>query len=85
MKTLLATASSLALTALLLVAHAQTPTTTYANPSPAKTAAKTADHRAEAYKGPKVVKNTKALGNKMLRDSKPTDSRLPVRVAPVKQ
>ncbi|RZJ94430.1 MAG: hypothetical protein EOO60_03090 [Hymenobacter sp.] len=85
MKLPLTAASSLAFAALLLAAHAQTPTTTISTPNPAKKAAKTADQRAETYKGPKVVKDTKALGNKMLRDSKPTDSRSPIRVAPVKQ
>ncbi len=48
---------------------------------PAATARKTADRRAATYKGPKVVKSTEALGQKMLRDSKPA----PVPVAPTKQ
>ena len=47
----------------------------------AATARATADRRAAGYKGPKVVKNTEALGKKMLRDSKPA----PVPVAPAKQ
>ncbi|MFD1872739.1 hypothetical protein [Hymenobacter bucti] len=65
MKTLLAVASILSLAA-LLAAQAQTPA-----PAPAKPTPKTASQRAAAYKGPKVVKDTKALGDKMIRDSKP--------------
>lgn len=87
MKTLLTTASSLALSALLLSAHAQTlPVVTSKNidpKGPAATKKQTADRRAAAYKGPKVVKNTKALGNEMLRESKPATQSVPV--APVKQ
>lgn len=47
----------------------------------AATARATADRRAATYKGPKVVKNSEALGKKMLRDSKPA----PVPVPPTKQ
>jgi len=47
----------------------------------AATARATASRRAASYKGPKVVKNSEALGKKMLHDSKPA----PAPVAPVKQ
>lgn len=86
MKASLPFTSGLLLAASLLTAQAQTslPKVT-AKPvnttDPAATARKTADHRAAAYKGPKVVKSTEALGQKMLRDSKPA----PVPVAPTKQ
>jgi hypothetical protein len=70
MKTLLAVASSFALAA-LLSAQAQTPATSQPNQHPAKPTPKTATQRAAAYKGPKVVKDTKALGDKIIRDSKP--------------
>lgn len=70
MKTLLAVAGSLAW-ATLLSAQAQTPTTTTGSPAPTKPTPKTASKRAAAYKGPKVVKDTKALGDRMIRDSKP--------------
>ena len=82
MKTLLLF-TSLALAGLLLSAHAQAPTAVPTTPSPTKTAAKTAEQRAATYKGPKVMKDTKALGNKMLRGSKPDPSTVPV--PPVKQ
>ena len=84
---MLVTTASVTFSVLLLAAHAQTPVATHATThDPAKTAAKTAEHRAETYKGPKVVKNTKALGEKMLHDSKPTSTNPPLRpVAPVKQ
>ena len=85
MKTFLSLAGSLALAALLLAAHAQSrPTVISKNVNPqgkAATERQTADHRAATYKGPKVVNDTKSLGNKMLRDSKPA----PARVAPVKE
>jgi hypothetical protein len=86
MKTLLPFASTLALSALLLTAQAQTPATSHDNPTPAKptTSTKTADHRAAAYKGPKVVKDSKALGQKMVHNSKPTDTLVPVPQAKVK-
>ena len=86
MNTLLSLIGSLPLAALLLAAPAQTslPKVT-AKPvnttDPAATARKTADRRAATYKGPKVVKSTEALGQKMLRDSKPA----PTPVAPTKQ
>ena len=47
----------------------------------AATARATADRRAATYKGPKVVKNSEALGKKMLRDSKPASQP----VAPARQ
>ncbi len=76
----------LVLVALLSTAQAQTaPTVTSQTVNPqgkAATARQTADHRAATYKGPKVVKNTKALGNEMLHDSKPAPKS---EVAPVKQ
>jgi hypothetical protein len=82
MKTLLTTTSSLALLALMLTARAQTlPVVTSKNidpKGPAVTKEQTADRRAAAYKGPKVVNDTKALGSKMLRDSKPANKSVPV-------
>jgi hypothetical protein len=63
--------SSLLCLAALLPALAQTPVATQTKPSTTKSTPKTADQRAAAYKGPKVVKDTKALGTKMIRDSKP--------------
>ena len=87
MKTLLTSASTLALSALLLTTHAQTlPVVTSKNidpKGPAVTKEQTADRRAAAYKGPKVVKDTKALGNKMIRDSKPASQSVPA--PPVKR
>ena len=61
-----------ALVSLLSVAHAQT------TPAPK---ASQATHRATTYQGPKVVKDSKALGRKMVQKSKPTDMmmRLPVK------
>jgi len=47
----------------------------------AATVRATANRRAATYKGPKVVKNTEALGKKMLRESKPALAP----VAPTKQ
>lgn len=80
MKALPLFAGALALSALALVAQAQTPATSHDNPTPAK-APKTANQRAATYQGPKVVKDSKALGRKMVQKSKPTDMRmrLPVR------
>jgi len=74
------------LLAVFFTARAQTPLPKVtAKPvnttNPAATARQTADRRAATYKGPKVVKSTEALGQKMLRDSKPA----PVLVAPTKQ
>lgn len=75
-------ASSLVLTALLLTAQAQSlpkVTSTTVNPQgKAATERQTADRRAAAYKGPKVVKSNEALGNKMLRHSKPAPTTVPV-------
>jgi hypothetical protein len=72
------TALLLASYALLSTAAAQTaPATPVKASSPqakATTARQTADHRAATYKGPKVVESTKALGNKMLHESKPAPS-----------
>lgn len=82
MKTLPTFASCLALSALLLSAQAQTPAaTSHDNPTPAKPT-KTPDQRAATYQGPKVVKDSKALGKKMVQESKPTDTRM--RVQPKK-
>jgi len=85
MKALLVLASGLPLAALLLTAQAQSlpkVTSRAVNTSDkAATERQTAERRAAAYKGPKVVKSTKALGTKMLRDSKPATTP----VAPAKQ
>jgi hypothetical protein len=67
MKTLLVVAGCFSLAA-VLPAQAQTPAST---PSSAKPTPKIAEQRAATYKGPKVVKDTKALGTKMIRESKP--------------
>ncbi|WP_223650538.1 hypothetical protein [Hymenobacter psoromatis] len=84
MKTLPTLTSSLALSALLLTAQAQTPATPHDNPTPAK-ATKMADHRAATYQGPKVVRDSKALGKEMVQKSKPTDMMLPPQARPVKK
>lgn len=85
MKTLPNFASILGLAAALGTAQAQTPATSHDNPSPAKaTATKTADQRAAAYKGPKVVKSTKTLGSKMIQESKPDNAPVPSRVKSIK-
>ena len=80
-----ALAGSLPLAALLLTAQAQSLPKVTSQPvnttNKAATERQTADQRAAAYKGPKVVKSTRTLGNKMLRDSKAA----PTPVAPVKQ
>ncbi|MGI4863773.1 MAG: hypothetical protein ACRYFZ_07590 [Janthinobacterium lividum] len=80
-----ALAGSLPLAALLLTAQAQSLPKVTSQPvnttNKAATERQTADQRAAAYKGPKVVNSTKTLGNKMLRDSKPA----PTPVAPAKQ
>jgi hypothetical protein len=80
MKTLHLAGSSLVLAALVLVAQAQTPATPHDNPTPAKPP-KTADQRAATYQGPKVVKDSKTLGRKMVQKSKPADmrTRIPVK------
>lgn len=89
MKNLLTLASSLALAALLLSAQAQElPKVTTQAVNTKDKAAKaraTAQQRAATYKGPKVVKNTEALGKKMLRDSKPASVPMSTPVAPIKQ
>jgi hypothetical protein len=74
-------AHSLALATLMLVAQAQTPATPHDNPTPAKPG-NTADQRATTYQGPKVVKDSKTLGQKMVQKSKPADmrTRIPVGV-----
>ena len=71
----------LALSSLLSTAYAQTPATSHDNPTPAQPS-KTADQRAATYQGPKVAKDSKALGKKMVQKSKPTDRWM--RVPPVK-
>lgn len=79
----------LALGSLVGAAHAQTaPPATRPNPSPGQAKAiraQTADRRAAAYNGPKVVKNSKELGRKMIEKSKPTDRLIPPPVSPVKK
>jgi len=77
--------SLLILGSLLSTAHAQTPATTHDNATPAKPT-KTADHRAATYQGPKVVNDSKALGQKMVQQSKPADAiRTRVSDLPVKK
>jgi hypothetical protein len=73
MKTLPTLASSLALSALLLTAHAQTPApaTSHDNPTPATPTAKKA-------KG----MDSKTVGRKMVQKSKPSDG--PVRARQLK-
>ncbi|MGI4832479.1 MAG: hypothetical protein ACRYFK_03360 [Janthinobacterium lividum] len=87
MKAILTLAGGLALGALLLPARAQTtPAAAPRNPTPAQAKtirAQTAARRADTYQGPKVVQNSKELGQKMIQKSKPTDG--PVRMRPVKQ
>ena len=63
MKQFLTLTSSLALSALLLTAHAQAPAI---SPSQAKPAPK----RATPY----MIQNSKALGQKMVQKSKPADN-----------
>ncbi|AMR26408.1 hypothetical protein A0257_04355 [Hymenobacter psoromatis] len=84
MKTLPALTSSFALSALLLTAQAQTPAKPHHNPTPAKPS-QTADHRAATYQGPKVVKDSKGLGQKMVQKSKPTDMLMRVPTRPIKK
>lgn len=83
MKTLLVVAGCFSLAA-VLPAQAQTPASSPSTPSSAKPTPKTADQRAATYKGPKVVKDTKALGSKMIRESKPTPSMEPSVRKPIK-
>ena len=89
MKAILSLASGLALAALLLPARAQTtPAAAPRNPTPAQAKTirtQTAEHRADAYQGPKVVANSEELGQKMIQKSKPTDGiRLSLRPQRVK-
>lgn len=85
MKTLFSLVGGLSLAALSLTTQAQglpkVITKTVNTKDKAATERQTANRRAAAYKGPKVVKNTEALGKRMLRDSKPA----PKSVAPAKQ
>lgn len=70
MKTLFATASSLALAALLLPAQAQTPAPTPAHSRPAKSAA--AKPAAQQDAAPKLAPGTDpAVGRKFMEKSKP--------------
>ena len=64
MKALPTLTSSLALSALLLTAHAQAPATSHDNPTPAKPTAQ----------GAPSAKSTKTIGQKMVQKSKPTDT-----------
>lgn len=77
MKSIFSFAGSVAFAGLLLPARAQTaPAAAPRNPTPTQAKAiraKTADRRAEAYQGPKVVPDSKKLGQKMIRNSKPAD------------
>ena len=58
--------------------------TAYAQTAP--TPPKTADQRAATYQGPKVVKDSKVLGKKMVQKSKPADGIMTsVRELPVKK
>jgi hypothetical protein len=68
MKVFLALSTSLALSALLLTAHAQTPATGHDNPSPAQPTT-TKVVKVKEAKGTK----DKTLGQKMVQKSKPTD------------
>ena len=88
MKALLALTNSLAISALVLTAQAQAlpkvTVKTVNTKDKAATERKTAEQRAATYKGPKVVKSSEALGNKMLRDSKPADAPVRAKVMPRK-
>ena len=50
---------------------------------PDTTTAVVAQRRAEHYTGPKVVADSKELGQKFRRHSKPTDMRMPLPLPPV--
>ena len=67
-----------------LAGHAQT-TTPARHPArrPDTTTAVVAQHRAEHYTGPKVVADSKELGQKFRRHSKPTDMRMRLPLPPV--
>ncbi|MGI4760512.1 MAG: hypothetical protein ACRYF0_07395 [Janthinobacterium lividum] len=72
-------------TIILLLALVCLLNTAYAQQAPA-TSPKTADQRAVTYQGPKVTKDSKALGKKMVQKSKPADAiRTSVRDLPVKK
>jgi hypothetical protein len=75
MKALLAIANSLALSALLLTAQAQTPATPHDNSTPATPTTKMA----------KGAKGSKSIGQKMVAKSKPTDILVPPPTRPVKK
>jgi hypothetical protein len=70
MKTLPILTGSLALSALLLTAQAQAPATSHDNPKPAKPTTKAAAG----------TKTDKAVGQKMVQKSKPTDTVIPRKV-----
>lgn len=76
---------SLLLTFGALATAAQTlPAPAPRNPTPAQAKAiksRTAERRAATYKGPKVVKDSKALGREFIQESKPA----PASPGPVKQ
>ena len=71
MKMLLILASGLALVALSTAAVAQTTPPPAPGPRQAAPITNTTDRRAATYKGPRVVKDTKSLGTKFIRNSKP--------------
>jgi hypothetical protein len=83
--------SALALAGPAQTSPAQTaPSAAPRNPTPSQAQAtknQTAERRADAYKGPKVVKDDKALGQKFIHKSKPADMnmRLPAPVRPLKE
>lgn len=70
MNALPALAGTLALSVLLLGAHAQAPATPHDNPTPAKPTVKAAA----------TTQGSKRLGQKMVQKSKPTDTVLPRKV-----
>jgi hypothetical protein len=81
MKAFLALSSSLALSALLLTAQAQTPATGHDNPTPAKPTTTTKVVKVKDTKGT----NDKTLGQKMVQKSKPTDGPMRRDMLPVKK
>lgn len=89
MNMLLTFASALALASPAQTTPSQTaPAATRRNPTPSQAKvikSQTAERRADTYKGPKVVKDSKALGRKFIRESKPTDTNVPVPVQPLKK
>jgi len=78
MKTLSALSNCLALSVLLLTAQAQAPAT------PAKPT-ELAGKQAIPYQGPKVVKDSKALGRVLVQQSKPADMRTRASEMPTKK